>query len=247
MLYEFIPLSENAVVIKFGEQISTDVHQWVRQVSAYFTEHQVEGVTEIVPAFTTVTVYYDPFQLARNSTGKWDVKSSPFEKICTILENILSSLRHTASPQGKEVIIPVCYGEEFGPDLEEVARFNQLTPEEVIHIHTSGHYLVYMIGFVPGFAYLGGLSEKIATPRKASPRLRIPAGSVGIAGMQTGVYPIESPGGWQLIGRTPIPLFRPHHPQPSLLQIGDFVRFQAITKEEYQYLQEREHGHSDYS
>jgi inhibitor of KinA len=241
--YEFIPLSENTLVIKFGEKITPDIHQRVRQVSTYFIEHHVEGIIEVVPAYTTVTVYYDPLLLLKNT----NCNGLPFERICTVLRNILTSLEYTNTLEGKEVVIPVCYGEEFGPDLEEVARRNQLTPEEVIDIHTNGHYLVYMIGFAPGFAYLGGMSEKIAAPRKDSPRLRIPAGSVGIAGMQTGVYPIESPGGWQLIGRTPLQLFRPHHPQPSLLQVGDHVRFQAITKEEYRQLQEENHGDSCYS
>lgn len=242
--YELIPLNENALVIKFGEQIALDIHQRVRQVSIYFMENHVEGIIEVVPAYTTVTVYYDPLQLTKNTNRKWDVEVLPFERVCTVLKNILLSLENADAPKGKEVVIPVCYGGEFGPDLEEVARRNQLTPEEVIDIHTNGHYLVYMIGFAPGFAYLGGMSEKIATPRKDSPRLHIPAGSVGIAGMQTGVYPIESPGGWQLIGRTPLQLFRPHHPQPSLLQTGDRIRFQAITKEEYKQLQEEDNGDS---
>jgi inhibitor of KinA len=245
--YELIPLSENALVIKFGEQITPEVHQRVRRVFDYFIEHHVEGIIEVVPAYTTVTVYYNPLRLTKNINSKWDRGDLPFEKICTVLNDLLSSLEYVYTPKGKEVVIPVCYGEEFGPDLEEVARRNQLTPEEVIDIHTNGHYLVYMIGFAPGFAYLGGMSEKIAAPRKDSPRLHIPAGSVGIAGMQTGVYPIESPGGWRLIGRTPLRLFRPHHPQPSLLQAGDRVRFQAITKEEYKQLQEENNGDSCYS
>ncbi|WP_044895340.1 5-oxoprolinase subunit PxpB [Bacillus alveayuensis] len=241
--YELIPLSENALIIKFGEQITPEVHQRVRQVSTYFMEQRIEGMIEVVPAYTTVTVYYDPLLLLKNTSGN----DLPFEMVCAVLRNILASLEYTDTVEGNEVVIPVCYGEEFGPDLEEVARRNQLTPEEVIDIHTNGHYLVYMIGFAPGFAYLGGMSEKIATPRKDSPRLRIPAGSVGIAGMQTGVYPIESPGGWQLIGRTPLQLFRPDHPQPSLLQVGDRVRFQAITKEEYRKFQEENNGDSRHS
>ena len=134
----------------------------------------------------------------------------------------------------RTVSIPVCYGGEFGPDLEYVARHNNLTTDEVIHIHSSGEYLVYMIGFAPGFPFLGGLSPKIATPRRPSPRATIPAGSVGIAGMQTGVYPIETPGGWQLIGRTPQKLFLPNENPPSLLQAGDVVKFCPISFQEYQ-------------
>lgn len=242
--YEFIPLSENALIIKFGEQINHDIHRRVRQFINYFTDHHIEGIIEVVPAYTTVTVYYDPIQFVKNINRKSHIEVLPFERVCTVLKNVLSSLQSTHIPQRNEVVIPICYGGEFGPDLEEVARRNQLTPEEVVNIHTNGHYVVYMIGFVPGFAYLGGMSERIATPRKQSPRLRIPAGSVGIAGMQTGIYPIESPGGWQLIGRTPIQLFRPHHPQPSLLQVGDRVRFQPITREEYKQLQEENNEYS---
>ncbi|MGG6431965.1 5-oxoprolinase subunit PxpB [Anoxybacillus sp. D401a] len=242
--YEFIPLSENALIIKFGDQINYDIHQQVRQVFTYFMEHRVKEIIEIVPAYTTITVYYDPVQVAKNTNRKAGIEVLPFERICTVLKNILSSLGSVNISHGNEVVIPVCYGGEFGPDLEEVARKNQLTPEEVIDIHARGHYFVYMIGFAPGFAYLGGMSEKIATPRKHSPRLRVPAGSVGIASVQTGIYPIDSPGGWQLIGRTPIQLFRPLHPQPSLLQVGDRVRFQPITREEYKQLQEENNEYS---
>lgn len=129
--------------------------------------------------------------------------------------------------------IPVCYGEEFGPDLEFVANHNGLTPEEVIRIHSSAEYLVYMVGFAPGFPYLGGMPEAIAAPRRPSPRLAIPAGSVGIAGKQTGVYPIETPGGWQIIGRTPIALFVPDSNPPTILASGDRICFRPISRQEY--------------
>ncbi|MGV3465566.1 MAG: 5-oxoprolinase subunit PxpB, partial [Heyndrickxia sp.] len=135
--------------------------------------------------------------------------------------------------ESRVVEIPVCYGGDFGPDLETVASMNGLSTEEVIQIHSSAEYTVYMIGFAPGFPYLGGMSEKIATPRLPSPRLKIPERTVGIAGNQTGVYPIETPGGWQLIGRTPIKLFRPQDEVPSLLHAGDKVRFKPISYEEY--------------
>ena len=127
----------------------------------------------------------------------------------------------------------MCYGGEYGPDLEEVARHNGLSVDEVIALHSGGEYLVYMIGFAPGFPYLGGMSERIAMPRRSSPRAQIPVGSVGIAGMQTGVYPIETPGGWQLIGRTPLALFRPEENPPSLLQAGNKVRFRPISADEF--------------
>jgi len=139
--------------------------------------------------------------------------------------------------QKQEIVeIPVCYGGKFGPDLEIVAKHNQLTPDEVITIHSEGLYLIYMIGFAPGFPYLGGLSDKIATPRRESPRFKIPAGTVGIAGDQTGVYPIETPGGWQLIGRTPVKLFNPKHSSPTLLKTGSYIRFIPIPPKEYEQL-----------
>jgi inhibitor of KinA len=149
------------------------------------------------------------------------------------LKTELEQMEHTAAMNERNIVIPVCYGGEFGPDLKEVAQYHGLTEEEVIHIHSHGEYKVYMIGFVPGFAYLGGLSPKIATPRRTTPRTMIPTGSVGIAGGQTGIYPLATPGGWQIIGRTPLSLFRPNHRQPSLLRAGDIVRFQPITEKEY--------------
>jgi inhibitor of KinA len=137
------------------------------------------------------------------------------------------------------VEIPVCYGGEFGADLDFVAKHANLTPGEVIEIHSAADYLVHMIGFAPGFPYLGGMSSKIAAPRRSSPRLKVPAGSVGIAGEQTGIYPLETPGGWQLIGRTPLALFRPEQDPPTLLQPGDIVRFRPITPQQFRELKEQ--------
>jgi len=129
--------------------------------------------------------------------------------------------------------VPTIYGNEYGPDLEFVAKHNGLTPEEVVQIHAGTAYLIYMLGFMPGFVYLGGMSPKIATPRLETPRIKIPGGSVGIAGSQTGIYPAESPGGWQLIGRTPLKLFDPYRQPPALLQAGNYVTFVSITPQEF--------------
>jgi inhibitor of KinA len=134
--------------------------------------------------------------------------------------------------------VPTLYGGEYGPDIEFVATHNNITPEEVIEIHTATPYLVYMLGFTAGFPYLGGMSEKIATPRLKTPRTRIPAGSVGIAASQTGLYPIESPGGWQLIGRTPIKAFSPQSENPFLFAAGDYLKFRAIEQDEYDKIKE---------
>jgi inhibitor of KinA len=218
---QMVPLGDSAVIIQFGSQISLDIHRMVNACAARLEKEPFPGMVEIVPAFTTVTVYYDPLQLS-------------FREVCSALEPIVTDLDDIKTNTPRIVEIPVCYGGEFGPDLLFVAEHNGLTAEEVIQIHSSGEYLVYMIGFAPGFPYLGGMSERIGAPRRQVPRLSIPAGTVGIAGMQTGVYPIETPGGWQMIGRTPVPLFRPTHSTPSLLQSGDIVHFHPISQKEFQ-------------
>lgn len=156
-----------------------------------------------------------------------------YRKMLKLLEEAIAEIDMNKTSKAKVVEIPVCYGGEFGPDIEFVAEHNHLSVQEVIDIHSSGEYLVYMIGFAPGFPFLGGMSEKIATPRRSSPRLVIPVGSVGIAGSQTGAYPIETPGGWQLIGRTPAALFCPQNHPPTLLDAGNMVKFKPITLEEY--------------
>jgi len=193
---------------------------------------------EYVPAFTNVTIYYDCFQAAK-LTQDYNVLS-PYEVLKSMVEKILLQI-NVKEDQVQEIVeIPVCYGGEYGPDLEIVAKHNQLTADEVIKIHSDELYLIYMIGFAPGFPYLGGLSDKIATPRRQSPRLKIPAGTVGIAGNQTGVYPIETPGGWQLIGRTPLKLFNPESSTPTLLKAGNYIRFIPISPNEYEQLLEVE-------
>ena len=183
-------------------------------------EQHIEGVVEVIPAFSSLLVNYDPRVITYSQIRermekllKLDVKSE--ESVCRIFE------------------IPVCYGGEYGPDLENIAANAGLTPEEVIRIHSSRDYLIYMLGFLPGFAYLGGLDERIHTPRLANPRIRIRAGSVGIGGSQTGIYPLDSPGGWQLLGLTPVNPYDPQREIPILYEAGDYIRFVPITEEEF--------------
>ncbi|MEQ8198049.1 MAG: 5-oxoprolinase subunit PxpB [Clostridiaceae bacterium] len=221
-------ISETSALVEFGKEISKDINKMVRTFCSYLDEHPFNWIVEYVPAFASVSVIYNPLEL--NS-------ESPYEIIKSSLEDILSRLDFTSHDKEHIVEIPVCYGGEFGPDIEYVAKINNLTVEEVIKIHSEGEYLVYMIGFAPGFPYLGGMSEKISAPRRESPRQVIPAGSVGIAGMQTGVYPIETPGGWQLIGRTPLKMFNSDGPE-SLLKAGDIAKFYPISYEEYLKLKE---------
>ncbi|ABR34908.1 kinase A inhibitor [Clostridium beijerinckii] len=224
-------ISETAALVEFGRKISEDINKKVRTFCTYLDEKPFYGMVEYVPAFTSVSVIYNPL----------DMKSeSPYEVVKVILDNIISKLDFSLEDEEHIVEIPVCYGGEFGQDIEQVAKINNITVDEVIKIHSEGKYLVYMIGFAPGFPYLGGMSEKIAAPRRESPRIAIPAGSVGIAGMQTGVYPIETPGGWQLIGKTPLKLFDLKRNSKSLLKAGDIVKFYPISYEEYVQLKEEE-------
>lgn len=225
--YKLYPLGENAVLIEFGTEIDTKTHQKIQVISAFLNENPPEWMVEYIPAFTTITIFYDPIYVS--TITNMDL----FDYVCLEIDRLLSKITFKYADEPRVVEIPVCYGGEFGPDLELVAEHNNLTPEEVIDIHASGEYIVYMIGFAPGFAYIGGMSKKIATPRRKTPRLKIPERSVGIAGMQTGIYPIETPGGWQLIGRTPLRLFTPETNPPTLLMAGDKIKFVPISQKEY--------------
>lgn len=229
-------LGESAITVQFGAEISPSINKKVKALASKLQHESFSGFIECTPAFASVTVFYDPF-IVKQAYGE-KAKTS-FQIVHAILERMLEVLVEEEESKPRIVEIPVCYGNDFGPDLDFVAAHNNLSVDEVIHLHASAEYPVYMIGFAPGFPYLGGLSEKIHAPRRPSPRTSIPAGSVGIAGSQTGVYPISTPGGWQLIGRTPMALFRPDRDQPSVLSAGDIVKFIPITKEEYDQYQER--------
>jgi inhibitor of KinA len=260
---ELYPLGEQAVVVKLGDQINPGIHNKVMQLAEHLAEHPLPGMVEAVPAYTTVTVYFDSAAVYRywrksaarsmsegtadstpggaanaGASGEMGAVMSPYRTVCQWLRSRLDSLGLDREARRRTVEIPVCYGGEYGPDLEFVARHNGLDAEEVIRIHTAGEYLVYMIGFTPGFPYLGGLSARIAAPRLEKPRFKVPGGSVGIAGRQTGIYPLTAPGGWRLIGRTPLSLFTPALDPPCLLRPGDAVTFKAISREEYERLRE---------
>lgn len=236
-LFQLYPLGDSAIVVAFGKEIQSDLHTKIQAFSAYLQHNPFEGMVEYVPAFTTVTVYFNPWIVSEK--GKYD----PYARTIGILQNILALTDDSKEKlQPKRLEIPVCYGGTYGPDLEYVAQFSRMSPEEVVMRHTSVEYLVYMIGFAPGFPYLGGMDTRIAAPRKDTPRTAVPKGSVGIAGLQTGVYPLETPGGWQLIGCTPLSLFRPGEESPSLLQAGDLVRFVSISEQEFKERREQAHG-----
>jgi KipI family sensor histidine kinase inhibitor len=179
-----------------------------------------EGVAEIIPTYRSLLIIYDP-----SITNPAELQK--------ILETLEARLGEIKIPPPRTVEIPVCYGGEFGPDIDTVADTNNLTAEEVIELHCEPEYPIYMVGFTPGFPFLGGLPEKLHTPRLETPRTLVPEGSVGIANNQTGIYPIASPGGWQLIGRTPLKLFAPWRRNPFLYQAGDCLKFKPISAEEY--------------
>ena len=233
--YEFSPLGDRALLIHLGDTIDDATHRRVRAVCARLDARAVPGMIELVPAFASVAVHYEPGRVADDALGsRW---RSPYERLAESLHVALANLEDSELPTPREITIPVCYGDSYGPDLADLASQHELTPGEVVALHSGGTYNVYMLGFAPGFAYLGGLAPEIATPRRAEPRTAVPAGSVGIGGSQTGIYPLLSPGGWNIIGRTPLQLFNKDRKEPVLLQPGDRVRFYSITEDEFENYQ----------
>lgn len=222
----FLLGGDKTLYVELGDEISPEINQKVRAVSNAIDKAHIHGLIDLLPTYRSIQVYYDPLKIPLNK-----------------LKEQLTTLSQEASEEtkriGKVVEIPVAYGGEFGPDLGFVASHNNLTADAVIEIHCSIDYLVHMLGFNTGFPYLGGLPEKIATPRLNTPRVRVPAGSVGIAESQTGIYPLESPGGWQLIGRSPIRLFDPIRESPVLTEPGDYIRFVPIDESKYREIEKR--------
>lgn len=229
--FEIIQISETSALIDFGNIISEEINKKIRTLCRCLEEKYINGFIEYIPYFSGVSVIYDPLKID---------EEEPFEFIKENLEKILLNLDFSDDYEEHIIKIPVCYGGEYGPDIKFVAETNNIDIKDVIDIHSKGRYLVYMIGFAPGFPYLGGMSEKIYAPRRKTPRTSIPKGAVGIAGMQTGVYPIETPGGWQIIGRTPLKLFDLNRDNPALLKCGDVVKFYPISYDEYMKLEGEE-------
>ncbi|GAA3409244.1 5-oxoprolinase subunit PxpB [Paenibacillus hodogayensis] len=231
--YELAPLGDSAVIVRFGDLIDMAVNRLAISFAALLENEPFPGMIECVPSYAAVAVHYDPVAVLV-AIDEADRGETIGDIVCNILRRRLLRLQAVSPHKARTVTIPVCYGGEFGPDLAFVASHHDMSEEEAAAVHAAGTYTVYMIGFVPGFPYIGGLPERLATPRRSSPRTVVPAGSVGIGGAQTGIYPLASPGGWQLIGRTPLRLLRPEERSPSLLAAGDAIRFEPINREQYE-------------
>ena len=215
------PVGDRAISIDFGQVIDPTINRHIRQTIERIKELQLDGIIELVPTYCALLVEYDAMLYS-------------YSEICKIIEPTLEEgMTNTTNELVTVAEVPTVYGGEFGPDLSFVASHNHLSEDEVISIHSGTDYLVYMLGFIPGFTYLGGMDPRIATPRLSSPRTLIPAGSVGIAGEQTGTYPSDSPGGWQIIGRTPVTMYDMSKAQAALLKAGDYVRYVPIDESEF--------------
>lgn len=225
----FLLAGDKGLLVEFGAAIDPEINRKVRHIFLSLERMPISGVTEVIPTYRSLLISYDPFQIG-------------VERLKQEILDREDKLDQWEIPPPETVEIPVAYGDDFGPDLEFVAEYNKLTPEEVVEIHTSGTYLIYMLGFTPGFPFLGGLSEKIFTPRRETPRMVVPAGSVGIAKNQTGIYPIDSPGGWQLIGKTPIRLYDPTGVPPILLKAGNYLKFKRISNKEFREIANKNRG-----
>lgn len=211
---------DSAILIQFGNEISPEINRKISETMQLLRDQHIVGVLDMIPSFCALLICYDPRVLS-------------YAQIRQRLEAMLKLETKSVSHGKKVYEVPVCYGGEYGPDLAFIAEHAGITEEEVIRLHSSRDYLIYMLGFLPGFCYLGGLDETIHTPRLESPRLKIPAGSVGIGGSQTGIYPLDSPGGWQLMGMTPIKTYDADRTPAILFEAGDYIRFVPVDEAEF--------------
>ncbi|MCB2295087.1 5-oxoprolinase subunit PxpB [Clostridium algoriphilum] len=221
---KYLIAGDRALVVEFGDKIEEQVNSKIRSLTVAIEQEGIIGINETIPTYRSLMVIYDPMIME-------------LTELISVLKSIISRMHELKLTEAKVIEIPTLYGGEYGPDIEFVADHNKISIDEVIKIHTDMEYLIYMIGFTPGFPYLGGMSDKIEAPRLQNPRTKIPVGSVGIAGKQTGIYPVESPGGWQLIGRTPVKLYDPYRKDPVLLNAGDYIKFVQIDENEYKNIE----------
>lgn len=212
---------DSAVTVEFANEISPDINRRVIAFGRALAKKKIKGVLEFIPTFRSVTVFYDPCLIS-------------YGRLCKLLMRMAENTEAIGEDTKRVFYIPVCYEEAYAPDMHTVMEHTGLSRQSIIELHSGRDYLIYMLGFLPGFAYLGGLDERLHTPRLATPRTRIEAGSVGIGGSQTGIYPLDSPGGWQLIGKTPVRPYEERRENPILYRAGDYIRFVPIKEKEYQ-------------
>jgi inhibitor of KinA len=230
---EITPLGDSALIVRIREtsaDLDDESLSAVLGALRKIESAQIPGIIELAPAYTNIGVFFDPLRVASAGADPVAVFDWMADQIRTAVSRKIKSAKQTA----RLIKIPVCYDPEFALDLDEVAQHAGLSAREVVDLHHTAEYRVNCIGFTPGFPFLAGLPKKLATPRQATPRKEIPAGSVAIGGAQTGIYPIKSPGGWNIVGRTPLRLFSSEKEPPSLLRSGDRVRFLSITREEFE-------------
>jgi inhibitor of KinA len=239
---EIVPLGDSALIVRVRERFEDAPEETLDEVLRAFHQLRsgaVPGIIELAPAYTSVAVFFDPIAVAKDEEKPNEVFDWLAREIRSVLSSKAAVSHRRRVPHAPRAIeIPVCYDPEFALDIDRVAERAQISAGQVIDLHSAAHYRVSCIGFTPGFPFLSGMPKKLATPRRDVPRKEIPAGSVGIGGAQTGIYPLRSPGGWNLIGRTPLKLFDPTNNPPALLQAGDRVRFRPITREEFDSLKQ---------
>ena len=222
--FRIFSLGDGALTVEFGNEISLELNERTVNLARYFDENPFAGFIETVPAYASLTVFYDVYTVRKHFPDF----PTAFDAVRDLIELALQNSAEFAKTTPRLIEIPVDFSKDFALDLDHVASINQLTPPKVLEIFTKATYRVFMLGFMPGFAYMGEVDERIAAPRKQSPRLVVPRGSVGIAGRQTGIYPFDSPGGWQIIGKTDFELFTPDAENPCALEAGDLVKFHPV-------------------